>query len=150
MNIWQSIVMGIVEGLTEFLPVSSTGHLTIAADLMGLDIDDPSVTAYTAVIQVGAIAAVLIYFWRDIARLLSRVGPRACSTPSAAPTRTTGWPGWSSSARCRSSIVGFLGRDLIKGPLRSLWWVAGALIVWGVRDAATPSRWPSRTGREPT
>ncbi len=66
MNVWQSIVLGIVEGLTEFLPVSSTGHITIASDLLGLDIADPAVTAYTAVIQVGAIAAVLIYFWSDI------------------------------------------------------------------------------------
>ena len=58
-TIWDSIVLGIVEGLTEFLPVSSTGHLTIVSKLLGLPIDDPSITGYTAVIQVGAIAAVV-------------------------------------------------------------------------------------------
>ena len=48
-NWWQSIVLGIVEGITEFLPISSTGHLTVVEKLMGVQIDDPSVTAYTAV-----------------------------------------------------------------------------------------------------
>ena len=51
-NWWQSIVLGIVEGITEFLPISSTGHLTVVEKLMGVQIDDPSVTAYTAVVQV--------------------------------------------------------------------------------------------------
>lgn len=51
-EIWQAIVLGIVEGITEFLPISSTGHLTITEKLMGLPIDDPAVTAFTAVIQI--------------------------------------------------------------------------------------------------
>src|SRR3712207_774859 len=69
MDYLDAVVLGIVEGLTEFLPVSSTGHLTIAEKLLGLEVDDPAVTAYTAVIQVGAIAAVLVYFARDISRI---------------------------------------------------------------------------------
>ena len=66
-----AVLLGIVEGLTEFLPVSSTGHLTITEKLLGLQVDDPAVTAYTAIIQLGAIAATLIYFAKDIVRLLS-------------------------------------------------------------------------------
>ena len=58
---WQSIVLGIVEGITEFLPISSTGHLTVTEKLMGIPIDDPSVTAYTAIIQIGAIAATVVW-----------------------------------------------------------------------------------------
>src|SRR3954463_7834105 len=58
----QAALLGIVEGLTEFLPVSSTGHLTITEKLLGLTVDDPAVTAYTAIIQMGAIAAVIVYF----------------------------------------------------------------------------------------
>ena len=82
-TIWQAIVLGIVEGLTEFLPISSTGHLTIAEKLLGLPIDDPAVTAYTAMIQVGAIAAMLLYFAKDIARLLAGLVRAAWSRPTA-------------------------------------------------------------------
>ena len=54
---WQAIILGVIEGITEFLPISSTGHLTIAEKLMGMRIDDPSVVAFTAIIQIGAILA---------------------------------------------------------------------------------------------
>jgi undecaprenyl-diphosphatase len=70
-NILHAVVLGVVEGVTEFLPVSSTGHLTIVEKLMGLPLDDAGVTAFTAIIQTGAIIAVIVYFWRDIAALLS-------------------------------------------------------------------------------
>ncbi|MBX6721625.1 MAG: undecaprenyl-diphosphatase, partial [Dactylosporangium sp.] len=47
MEIWHAVVLGIVEGITEFLPISSTGHLTITEKLLGLSVNDPAVTAYT-------------------------------------------------------------------------------------------------------
>src|SRR6478736_3076571 len=65
-----AVILGVVEGLTEYLPVSSTAHLTITEKLLGLSVDDPAVTAYTAVIQLGAIAATLLYFFRDIVRFV--------------------------------------------------------------------------------
>src|SRR3954453_19457940 len=74
MDYFDAVILGIVEGLTEFLPVSSTGHLTIAEKLLGLQVDDKSVTAYTAVIQMGAIAAVLLFFRRDIVRIAKAWG----------------------------------------------------------------------------
>ncbi|MEB0003436.1 undecaprenyl-diphosphate phosphatase, partial [Cryobacterium sp. RTC2.1] len=55
MNLIQALILGIVEGITEFLPVSSTGHLTLTEKLLGLKLDDPGVTAFTAIIQFGAI-----------------------------------------------------------------------------------------------
>ena len=70
MDYWQAIILGVVEGLTEFLPVSSTGHLTIVAKLLGLDPSDPGVTGFTAVIQRGAIVAVIVYFAKDIWRIV--------------------------------------------------------------------------------
>jgi undecaprenyl-diphosphatase len=127
----QAIVLGIVEGLTEFLPVSSTGHLTIAEKLMHLKVDDKGVTAFTAIIQVGAIIAVIIYFRRDIGRLI--VGfVRGLSSATA---RTE--PAWREAlaiivGTIPIGVVGLAARHVISGPLRSLWVVAVALVAWSV------------------
>ena len=63
MNLLQSVVLGTVQGLTEFLPISSTGHLRIVPALLGWD--DPG-TAFTAVIQLGTMLAIVVYFWREL------------------------------------------------------------------------------------
>jgi undecaprenyl-diphosphatase len=130
LGLLDAVVLGVVEGLTEFLPVSSTGHLTIAEGLLGLEVDDPSVTAFTAVIQSGAIAAVLIYFAKDIARFVRGFwgGLR-----SAEGRRTDDWR-LSLAVLLGSLPIGIVGlafRDVIKGPvLRSLMTVGIALIAW--------------------
>lgn len=129
MTIWDSIILGIVEGLTEFLPVSSTGHLTIVSKMLGLKIDDPSITGFTAVIQIGAIAAVVLYFWKDIRRIaIAWVRGIAKPEHRGEFDHRMGW--YVIVGSMPIVIVGFLARDLISGPLRSLWWVAGALIGW--------------------
>jgi undecaprenyl-diphosphatase len=129
MTIWDSIILGIVEGLTEFLPVSSTGHLTIVSKMLGLKIDDPSITGFTAVIQVGAIAAVVLYFWKDISRIaVAWVRGLAKPEHRGEFDHRMGW--YVIVGSVPIVIAGFLGRHLISGQLRSLWWVAGALIVW--------------------
>ncbi|HOZ58660.1 MAG TPA: undecaprenyl-diphosphate phosphatase [Nakamurella multipartita] len=131
MNLLQAIILGIVEGLTEFLPVSSTGHQTIVAGLMGLQIDDPSITAFIAVIQVGAIAALVLYLRRDIVRLLTAWvrGLRHAENRSD-PSYREAWLVILGSLPI--AIVGLLAKNIIEGPLRSLWVVAIALIAWGV------------------
>ncbi|CAM5727470.1 Undecaprenyl-diphosphatase [Streptomyces violarus] len=73
-SVGQAVVLGAVEGVTEFLPVSSTGHLKIVEGLMGIPVDDNAVIGFSAVIQVGAIAAVLVYFFKDIVRIVSAWG----------------------------------------------------------------------------
>jgi undecaprenyl-diphosphatase len=144
MELWEAIILGIVEGITEFLPVSSTGHLTITERLLGLPVDDPAITAYTAVIQVGAIAAVFVYFARDIARLSKAWFRGVFSAPARQEfDYRFGW--YVIAGSIPIGIVGFFGQDVIKGPLRSLWWVAGSLIVWSfamlfAEHAATQSR----------
>lgn len=129
MDLWQAIVLGIVEGLTEFLPVSSTGHLTIAEGLMGLKVSDPAITAYSVVIQSGAIAAVLVYFAKDI----RRIGTAFFRGLFRAEHRSEfdykfGW--YIIVGSIPIIVAGVLGKDIIKGPLRSLWVVAAALILW--------------------
>jgi undecaprenyl-diphosphatase len=124
-----AVLLGIVEGLTEFLPVSSTGHLTITEKLLGLTVDDPAVTAYTAIIQLGAIAATLLYFAKDIWRLLTAwvSGLRSASGRESHDYRLA-WAVIIGSVPV--AVVGLLAKDLITGALRSLWVVAAALILW--------------------
>jgi len=129
MNYLEAVILGIVEGLTEFLPVSSTGHLTIAEKLLGMQVDDPAVTAYTAVIQMGAIAAVLVYFWGDIWRIAKfwTLGLVKAEHRGTFDHRM-GW--YVIVGSIPIGIVGLLAKDFITGSLRSLWVVAAALILW--------------------
>ncbi|HEY6934604.1 MAG TPA: undecaprenyl-diphosphate phosphatase [Marmoricola sp.] len=129
MNYFDAIVLGIVEGLTEFLPVSSTGHLTIAEQILGLDVAAPDVTGFTAVIQMGAILAVVLYFVRDIWRIASAW----CVGLVKAEYRGTfdhrmGW--YVIVGTIPIGIVGFALKDFITNDLRSLWVVAAGLILW--------------------
>jgi undecaprenyl-diphosphatase len=129
MTYFDAIILGIVEGLTEFLPVSSTGHLTIAEKVLGLKVNDTSITAYTAVIQMGAIAAVLLYFRSDIWRI-AVAWFKGVFRPEYRGhfDHRFGW--YIIVGSIPIGIVGFLAKDVISGPLRSLWWVAGALVLW--------------------
>jgi undecaprenyl-diphosphatase len=68
MNLWQSFGLGIIQGLTEFLPISSTAHLKVVPVVLGWG--DPGI-AYTAVIQLGSLAAVLWYFWKDLTQIVT-------------------------------------------------------------------------------
>ncbi|MBF4768016.1 undecaprenyl-diphosphate phosphatase [Nocardioides agariphilus] len=129
MDYLDAVVLGIVEGLTEFLPVSSTGHLTIAEKALGLDLDDPAVTAYTAVIQMGAILAVVVYFARDIARIATAwVRGLYDAQWRGHRDHRMGW--YVIVGSIPVGVAGLLGKDLIKGDLRSLWVVGVALVVW--------------------
>ncbi len=73
MNIVESIILGVIQGITEFLPISSTGHLTLAGKLMGLisDSHPEAWTSFIAVIQLGTLASILVYFREDIKNILT-------------------------------------------------------------------------------
>ncbi|MDJ0385161.1 undecaprenyl-diphosphate phosphatase [Streptomyces sp. G-G2] len=127
-SIGQAVVLGVVEGVTEFLPVSSTGHLKITEGLMGIPVDDKSVVAFTAVIQVGAIAAVLVYFFKDIVRIVSAWG-RGLANREERYHHDYKFAWWVIYATIPIVVVGLAAKPLIDGPLASLWVVAGSLIV---------------------
>jgi undecaprenyl-diphosphatase len=127
-ELWKAAVLGVVEGVTEFLPVSSTGHLTITEKLLHLKVDDPAVTGFTAVIQVGAILAAIIYFLKDIVRIVAGFFRGLVSSGHRDFNYRFGW--YVIVGSIPIGLLGLFGKHLIVGPLRSLWVVAAALIGW--------------------
>jgi undecaprenyl-diphosphatase len=144
MSILEAILLGAIEGVTEFLPISSTGHLTVAEEALGFEVDAPDVTAFTAIIQVGAILAVILYFRHD----LRRTGGAFLAGLTDRSMRSEHEYRYALALIAGSLPIMFVGlalRDVIEGPLRSLWVVGGALVVWSfvmwfVDRAATQAR----------
>ncbi|WP_329244020.1 undecaprenyl-diphosphate phosphatase [Streptomyces sp. NBC_01478] len=127
-SVGQAAVLGVVEGVTEFLPVSSTGHLKIVEGLMKIPVDDDSVVGFSAVIQVGAIAAVLVYFFKDIVRIVTAWG-RGLRNREERYHHDYKFAWWVIYATIPIVLVGLAAKPLIDGPLGSLWVVAASLIV---------------------
>jgi undecaprenyl-diphosphatase len=127
-ELWKAVVLGVVEGVTEFLPVSSTGHLTITERLLDLQTDDAAVTGFTAVIQVGAILAAIIYFFKDIARIVGGFVRGLFNKQHRDFNYRFGW--YIIVGSIPIGILGLVAKPLITGPLRSLWMVAAGLLVW--------------------
>ena len=127
-NVGQAAVLGVVEGLTEFLPVSSTGHLKITEGLMSIPVDDKAVVGFSAVIQVGAIAAVFLYFFKDIVRICAAWG-RGLVNKEERYHHDYKFAWWVIAATIPIVVVGLAAKPLIEGPLASLWVVAASLIV---------------------
>ena len=129
MSILEAIVLGAIEGVTEFLPISSTGHLTIAEELLGFNIDDADITAFTAIVQIGAVAAVVIYFRRELWDIVAALA-RGLVDASSRDTREFRFGLAVAVGSIPIAIAGLALRDVIEGPLRSLWVVGVALIAW--------------------
>ena len=147
MTILQAIILGIVQGLTEFIPISSTAHLVFAARLIGLydgvdaALKAEQTTATIAVIQLGTLLAVLIYFARDIINI-TRAFVRDHLLCFAARRRTDGstqlspeaWLGWLVIlGSIPVSVVGLLFKNQIEGTFtKNLWVIATMMIVVAV------------------
>ena len=128
MGIFEAILLGIIQGLTEFLPISSSAHLRIASELMGIG---DAGAAFTAITQLGTEAAVVVFFWRDIVRIIGRwFRSLTGAVPRRDPDALMGW--WIILGSLPIVILGLLFEDLIDTTLRSLWFVAIALIVFGL------------------
>lgn len=125
MNLFQSVVLGIVQGLTEFLPISSTAHLRLVPHWLGWG--DPG-AAYSAAIQLGTLAAVLLYFARDIGCLVvAALEGLRYRDLARTPESLVAWaiiPG-----TLPIVVLGLGFRDFIETEARSLWIIGTALIV---------------------
>ncbi|MGP3967173.1 undecaprenyl-diphosphate phosphatase [Streptomyces sp. 6N223] len=129
MNILEALFLGVVEGLTEFLPISSTGHLTILERALGYSTDDPDITAFTAIIQVGAVLATLLYFRSDFRRLIAAWARGVVRAEKRKdPDYALAWAVILGAIPI--GIVGLAFKDTIETTLRSLWFVGSALILW--------------------
>jgi len=128
MSLLESIVLAVVQGLTEFLPISSTAHLRIVPALVGWG--DPG-AAYSAVIQIGTLAAVLTYFWRDVVRILGAM--LADAQRGKLATTHDAAMGWMIAVGTLPIVVcGLAFKHQIETSVRSLYVVAGALAVLAV------------------
>lgn len=123
----QPIFLGILQGLTEFLPISSSAHLRIAGEFFNTPVD-PGAT-FTAITQIGTELAVLIYFRKDIVKIISAV-LRSLQTRKLDSDAKLGW--FIALGSLPVFILGFLGQDTIRSTFRSLWLIASVLIVFGL------------------
>lgn len=128
MTLLEAVVLGIVQGLTEFLPISSTAHLRVIPALLGWA--DPG-AAFSAVIQIGTVVAVLCYFRRDLWEIgVAFLRGLKDRKPFADPRSRMGW--FIGAGTLPIVFFGLLFEHQIKSGLRSLWVIAAALIVVGL------------------
>lgn len=131
MTVFETIVLAIVEGLTEFLPVSSTGHMIIARDLMGMQADDQFINAFIVIIQFGAILSVVALYWKRFFRLNNTPAPEGSSKFKAFIHKWDFY--WKLLvAFIPAMVIGGLCNGLIEILLSSVWVVAIMLVVGGI------------------
>lgn len=123
----QAIVLGLVQGLTEFLPVSSSGHLRIVSEVW---FGDDAGASFTAVTQLGTEAAVLLYFARDIARIIVAWFRGLADKAQRGLDYRVGW--YVIIATIPIGIFGYLLKDQIRTGARNLWLISTMLIVFAV------------------
>jgi undecaprenyl-diphosphatase len=141
MSFIEAVILGLVQGLTEFLPISSSAHVRVVGELMDPG-QDPG-AAFTAIIQLGTETAVLIYFWKDITRIIGRwCRALAGKLPHSDPDVRMGWLVILGSIPI--GVLGLLFEDQIDHGLRNLYITASMLIVFGLllglADRIAPQR----------
>jgi len=134
MNLLQAIVLGIVQGLTEFLPISSSAHVQIVSELLkvpGISDKNSATTAFVATIQLGTEAAVLLYFAKDIWRYLSAfVG--GIFSAVVRKTQDFKMAMFVIIGSIPVGIAGLAFRHFIEETVRTLWVISATLIVFGI------------------
>ena len=128
MEIWQAILLGLIEGVTEYLPVSSTGHLIVAQRLMHIGtvggVGKLAADCFAISIQGGAILAVLGLYWRDVLKMVKGVLGQDAEGLRLAVAIVVGF--------LPAAVLGFLLNDWIEERLLGLWPVIAAWVVGGV------------------
>lgn len=131
MSPFEAILLGIIQGLTEFLPISSSAHVQIAQELMGLsELSKPELTAFIATIQIGTELAVIVYFFKTILEILRAFSKEALQPFSKQSSHSK--MGWLIIIGTLPIVgLGLLFQDFIENQLRQLWVIAIMLISFG-------------------
>jgi undecaprenyl-diphosphatase len=129
----EAIFLGIIQGLTEFLPISSSAHIRLAGEFLP-SAQDPGAT-FTAIMQIGTEIAVLLYFRRELSRILKAAlmwisGKRF--EPESQESKNAKLALWIVIGSIPIFILGFVGQSYIRDNFRSLYLIAGTLIVFGL------------------
>ncbi|MBV1778561.1 undecaprenyl-diphosphate phosphatase [Paeniglutamicibacter sp. ABSL32-1] len=129
MNWFEAAFLGLIQGLTEFLPISSSAHLRIVGELLP-NAADPG-AAFTAITQLGTESAVLVFFWKDIVRIIGAwFNALRGRVPHSDPDARMGWLIIVGSIPI--AVLGLLFEEQIDTSFRSLWIVATTLVVFGL------------------
>lgn len=139
MGLLEAMLLGIVQGLTEFLPISSSAHVRIVGEFLP-SATDPGAT-FTAITQIGTEVAVLVYFAKDIGRILGAwfrsLAGRSWWANAEASARSDARMGWLIIVGTLPIVlIGYTAQEYIRSTFRSLWLVATVLIVFGLILAA--------------
>ena len=128
----EALILGIVQGLTEFLPISSSAHIRIVGEFLE-GAKDPG-ARFTAITQIGTELAVLIFFRKDIAAIVRAWFQQAIMRKEiAADDKPRARMGWLIIfGTIPIVILGYFGSDVIENDLRSLWLIASVMIIFGV------------------
>jgi undecaprenyl-diphosphatase len=138
----EAVVLGIVQGVTEFLPISSTAHLRVVPALLGWS--DPG-AAFTAVLQLGSLAAVIAYFLQDLTAM-SRSALRALADRSKPPEPAALQLLYIVVGTIPVGLAGILLKHKVEGSFRALWVIATAQIVVGIALAIVEKRASHKRG----
>jgi len=137
MTFIEAIILGLIQGLTEFLPISSTGHLTIAGKLMNLisDKNPEHWTAFIAVIQIGTLLAIIIYFWKDLWNIfIDFIRDNLIKPKKISAQNNNSKMGWMIILGSIPVVIIGLGfKDIIEGALtKNLYIIASSLILLAI------------------
>lgn len=137
MSFIEAVILGIIQGLTEFLPISSTGHLTLAGKFMGLisDKNPEHWTSFIAVIQLGTMLSIFVYFWKDLWNILTEfLQQNLRRRVQYSKQSTNSKLGWMIIlGTIPIVVIGLLFKDMIEGALtKNLYVISGSLITLAI------------------